>query len=174
MSGIESATNAGSADGSAAAVAAGSADGSAAAVAARSGVRPRVQHLRLALPVCAVLLVVAMAAGWLGNGPLGAVGAGLGVALVAVSYIISTLVIAWADSINPRLVFPAGMGMYLTKFSLLGVMMIAVGGTDWPGRIPMAMGIVAAVVAWTGTQIWWTVHHEHPYVGPADPITPRH
>jgi xanthine/uracil permease len=80
------------------------------------------------------------------------------------SYTLTTVAVAWADSINPRLVFPVGMGMYIAKFSLLGVMMIAVAGTDWPGRIPMAVGIVLGVVAWTGTQIWWTVRTSRPIV----------
>jgi hypothetical protein len=90
------------------------------------------------------------------------------VALVAASYVASTLAIAWADSVNPRLVFPVGMAMYVTKFSLFGALLIFIGGTGWAGKISMAMGIVAGVIAWTGAQIWWTVHHEHPFVGRAD------
>jgi hypothetical protein len=57
--------------------------------------------------------------------------------------------------------------MYVTKFSLLGLMLVAVGASDWAGAIPMALGIVAGVVAWTATQVWWTVRHEHPYVLPS-------
>jgi hypothetical protein len=136
----------------------------------RHGVTPRVRHLRLALAASGVLAVLGAIVGLVWQGGAGALGVVAGVALVAASYTASTLAIAWADSVNPRMVFPVGMAMYVTKFSLFGALLIFVGATGWPGKIPMAMGIVAGVVVWTGAQIWWTVHHEHPYVGPANPI----
>lgn len=123
----------------------------------------RTRHLKLTLLLCAGLTMVAAVVGFVFAGTAGAVGASIGVALVAASYTASTLAIAWADTVNSQLVFPVGMGMYVTKFSLLGVMLIAVGETEWAGKVPMAMGIVAGVVAWTGSQIWYTVHHAHPY-----------
>jgi hypothetical protein len=124
----------------------------------------RVRHLRLELLVAGALLVLAAIVGGVFRGGAGAVGAAGGVLLVTLSYTASTLAIAWADSVNPRMVFPVGMGMYVAKFSLFGALLIFVGATDWPGQIPLALGIVAGVVGWTATQIWWTVHHEHPYV----------
>jgi hypothetical protein len=120
-------------------------------------IKQRVPHLRLVLPFCAAVLVAATAVGWLVAAPAGGVGAALGVAVVVASYTSSTLAIAWADSVNPRLVFGVGMGMYVTKFSLFGFMLIAVNATHWPGKLAMATGIVVGVVAWTGAQIWWTV-----------------
>lgn len=129
-----------------------------------SSVRERVRHLGILLGVSAALAAVGAAAGGLVAHGAGAIGAAAGVVLVAASYTATTLAVAWADSINPRMVLAVGMGMYITKFSLLGVMLIAVGATEWAGKIPMAIGIVAGVVGWTGTQIWWIVHHEHPYV----------
>jgi hypothetical protein len=139
------------------------------------GVAGRTRHLRVALGVAGLLAVVGalvttliMAVdGGAGGGLVGAVGFAAGVALVAASYTASTLAIAWADSVNPRMVFPVGMAMYLTKFSLLGALLIFVGATGWAGKIPMAMGIVVGVVGWTATQIWWTVKTAHPYVGHA-------
>jgi hypothetical protein len=126
--------------------------------------KSRLRHLRLALGVSAAVLLVAVLVGFLVRGWAGALGAAAGVALVAASYTATTLAIAWADSVNPRMVMPVGMAMYVTKFSLFGAMLILTAGTAWAGRLPLAMGIVAGVVAWTGAQIWWTVHHEHPYV----------
>jgi len=128
------------------------------------GVRGRVRHLRIELAVAGGLLVLVGLAGLLLGGPAAAVGAVAGVGLVTASYTASTLAIAWADSVAPRMVFAVGMAMYVTKFSLFGALLIFVGGSDWAGRIPMAIGIVAGVVGWTGAQIWWTVHREHPYV----------
>ena len=124
----------------------------------------RLRHLKISLVLCAAFTVVAALVGYFFKGGPGAVGAAIGVALVAASYTASTLAIAWADTVNSQLVFPVGMGMYVTKFSLLGVMLIAVGESSWSGKIPLAMGIVAGVLAWTGHQIWYTTHHAHPYV----------
>ena len=124
----------------------------------------RVRHLRLALTVSGVIAVAGMLAGFAWRGGAGAIGLLVGVALVAASYTASTLAIAWADSVASRMVFPVGMAMYVTKFSLFGAMLIFVGATEWAGKIPMAAGIIAGVVAWTASQIIWTVRHEHPYV----------
>ena len=127
-------------------------------------VTSRTRHLRLTVGVSAIVLLVGAVVGFLAAGGVGALGVVAGVALVTGSYVASTLAIAWADSVNPRLVMGVGMGMYITKFSLFGLLLVAINGTEWAGKIPMAMGIVAGVVAWTGAQIWWTVHHAHPYV----------
>jgi hypothetical protein len=132
------------------------------------GIGDRVRHLRVEFGVAAVLAVLgAIVSAAFGGGLDGAVGFVAGVALVAASYTASTLAIAWADSINPRMVFPVGMAMYLTKFTLLGAFLISVGATEWVGKIPMAIGILVGVVGWTATQIWWTVKTTHPYVGHA-------
>ena len=128
------------------------------------GMGPRVRHLRVALSVAGALAAVGAVVAGLISGAHGALGFAAGVFLVAASYTASTLAIAWADSINPQMVFPVGMAMYVTKFSLLGAMMILVGATDWDGKIPMAVGIVVGVVSWIAIQIWWTVKTAHPYV----------
>lgn len=122
------------------------------------GIRERVRHLPLALAVSGIALLLASVIGGMARGWIGAVGVAAGVLLVVASYVVSTLAIAWADTINTRMVLPVGMGMYVMKFSLFGAMLIFIEGADWAGKIPMAMGIIVGVVAWTGFQIWWTVH----------------
>jgi hypothetical protein len=129
----------------------------------------RVRHLRVAFGVFWVLLLVGAVIGGLTGGLDAATGFAAGLALVAASYTASTLAIAWADSINPRMVFPVGMAMYVTKFSLFGALLIFVGATEWGGKIPMSIGIIVGVVAWTATQIWWTVKTAHPYVQQGGP-----
>ena len=129
-----------------------------------AGVRERVAYLRQSLTVSAVLAILGAIVGGVVAGAAGALGVAAGVALVAASYTATTLAIAWADTVNPRMVLPVGMAMYITKFSLLGALLIFVGATTWAGKIPMAMGIVAGVIVSTAAQIWWTRRHEHPYV----------
>lgn len=117
--------------------------------------RHRLRHLPIILAVLGGVALLAAGTGGFAAGGAGAAGAAAGVALVVASYVASTLVIAWADSVNPRLVLPLGLAAYVTKFSLFGVAMVALLGGDWPGLVPMAAGIVAGVVAWNATQIWW-------------------
>ncbi len=129
-----------------------------------SPLRRRLRHLPAGLAASGMLLVVAVGVGALVSGAAGAAGAAAGVILVAASYTGSSLVIAWADSINPRLVLPVGMLTYVVKFTLIGIGAIAVGGTGWAGVPALACGIAAGVVAWTTAQAWWTWHAKIPYV----------
>lgn len=120
----------------------------------------RLRHLPVLLLVAGVLMGgAALIGGLLGGGTVAA-GAAIGVAVTTVSYTLTTLMLAWADSVNPQLVLPFGMALYATKFTLLGVVMVGVAGTGWPGLVPLCYGIAAGVVAWTGAHIWWisTVH----------------
>lgn len=126
-------------------------------------VTSRIQHLRVTVGLSAAVLVLGTGIGALVGGGAAALGVAAGVGLVIASYVASTLAIAWADSINPQMVFGVGLGMYVTKFTLFGVVLMAVVNSEWAGRIPMSVGIVAGVVAWTGSQIWWGLRHAHPY-----------
>jgi hypothetical protein len=120
-----------------------------------SDTRWRLQHLPALLIASGVLIAGAALVGWLAAGPAGAIGASAGVTLVAFSYTLSTLVIAKADEIDPKLIMPWGMGMYIAKFSLIGAAMIAVVETGWAGLVPFGWGVSVGVVGWTGTHIWW-------------------
>ncbi|GIG89365.1 hypothetical protein [Plantactinospora endophytica] len=139
------------------------AGGSAAAATDRPGRAERhwrLAHLPVVLGASLALLVVATVLGAVVGGGAGAAGAATGVGLVTLSYLASTLVIAWADSVNPSLVLPFGVAMYVAKFSVIGVVMAGVAGRGWDGLPAFGWGVVAGVVAWTGANIWWvsTVH----------------
>lgn len=126
----------------------------------------RTRHLGHTAAIMAAVLVVGAGVGALVGGTVGGLGVAAGVALVAVSYLASTLAMAWADSVAPRLVFGVGLGMYILKFSLFGVMLVAVTEAGWSGRTPMAWGIVVGVVAWTASHVWWMARNAYPYVKP--------
>lgn len=79
--------------------------------------------------------------------------------VVTASYLLSTLVIAWADGVNPNLVLPLGLLTYAVKFTVIAVATAAVVASGWEGLAALGVGVVAAVVGWTGTQIWWVVRH---------------
>ncbi|MEV4199000.1 hypothetical protein [Micromonospora globbae] len=120
----------------------------------------RLRHLPVLLAASAVLAAGAAVLGGVTGGGDAALGAALGVAVTVVSYSLTTVVLAWADSRNSQLVLPFGLGLYVAKFTLLGVVMVAVASTGWSGLIPLCLGIAAGVVVWTGVHIWWltTVH----------------
>lgn len=126
----------------------------------------RAGHLRATLAVTSVVMVGATIIGGLIAGSDGALGAFLGVAVVAGSYLLSDLAVAWADSVSPKLVLSVGLGTYLFKFSLLGLALLAVPKGGWAGLRPMAVGMVVMIVGWLTAQIWWTVRRGTP---PADP-----
>lgn len=135
--------------------------------------RQRVQHLRVTTGVTGAVLVVMAALGAVLGGGTGAAGAAAGVALVILSYVASTLAIAWADSVAPKLVLGVGVGMYVLKFSLFGIMLVLVVMAGWPGRVAMAWGIVAGTLAWTASQIWWTTRRAYPNDRPYAFIPPE-
>lgn len=131
----------------------------------------RLAHLPVLLAVSGGLLAVAALAGGIARGAPGVAGATAGVGVVVASYLVSTLLIAWADAVDPRLVLPVGLAAYAVKFTLIGAAMVAVVGTGWRGLEPLGAGVVAGVLAWTVTQIWWVVRHP-PRLEYTPPATP--
>lgn len=117
--------------------------------------RWRVEHLPFLTAVSFALLLCAASAGFLAGGATAAVGAAAGVALVTLSFTMSTLVIAWADTVRPALVLPLGLLTYVVKYALLGVIMVQVIASGWPGRAALGWGVVAGVLGWTAVQIFW-------------------
>jgi hypothetical protein len=126
--------------------------------------RKRLRHLPAGLLASGVLLVAGVVVGAALRGWAGAAGAAAGVVLVAASYVLSTLAVAWADSVNPRLIMPVGLGTYVLKVVLIGVAMAAIAGTGWAGLVPMGIAVMVAAVGWIVAQAWWTWHARIPYV----------
>jgi hypothetical protein len=135
-----------------------------ATTAARRPLRRRLRHLPSGLLASAAVLVVGAVLGVLLRGPAGAAGAAAGVLLVAASYTASSVVIAWADSIDPRLVLPAGLMTYALKFTLFGVLWAVLAAAGWAGLTPMGLAILASTLGWTTAQAVWTWRARIPYV----------
>ncbi|MET8350060.1 MULTISPECIES: hypothetical protein [unclassified Micromonospora] len=133
-------------------------------VAADTNRRWRLRHLPVLLAASVALAAVAAVVAGATGGMTAALGAAAGVGVTVLSYTLTTVVLAWADEINPQLVLPLGLGLYALKFTLLGVVLVAVASADWPGLIPLCFGIVAGVAVWTAVHLWWltTVHARRP------------
>ncbi len=128
------------------------------------GLRGRLRHLPSGLRASAVLLAVGLVAGAVWGGVAGAGGAALGVALVAASFAGSSVVIAWADSVNPQLILPVGLMTYVVKFTVIGFACAALAATGWSGLPAFGVSVIAATLTWVTAQAWWTWHAKIPYV----------
>jgi len=128
------------------------------------GVRKRLRHLPSGLSASAVLLVLGVVTGALAGGAVAAAGAALGIGVVAASFSLSSVVIAWADSIDPWLVLPAGLMTYAAKFTALGLGVVTLAVNDWAGLSAFCFGLIAATLAWITAQAWWTWHAKILYV----------
>ena len=115
----------------------------------------RVAHLPFLTAVSFALLLFAASAGFLSGGAPSALGAALGVLIVTISYTMSTLVVAWADTVRPALLMPLALFTYVLKYSVLGLVLAYGVSTSWTGKDALGWGIVAGVVVWTGVQAWW-------------------
>ncbi|MET3429057.1 putative membrane protein [Actinoplanes tereljensis] len=112
-------------------------------------------HLPFLSAVSAALVLCAASAGFFAGGAASALGAALGVLIVVVSYTMSTLVIAWADTVRPALLMPLALLTYVVKYTVLGVVLVYGISTDWTGKAALGWGVVAGVVVWTAVQAWW-------------------
>jgi hypothetical protein len=117
--------------------------------------RWRVAHLPFLSAVAAALMLCAASAGFLAGGSASALGAATGVLIVTISYTMSTLVIAWADTVRPALLMPLALLTYVLKYTVLGVVLAYGVSSAWTGKAALGYGIVAGVVVWTGVQAWW-------------------
>lgn len=117
--------------------------------------RWRVAHLPFLSAVSAALLMCAASAGFLAGGPASALGAAVGVLIVTLSYTMSTLVIAWADTVRPALLMPLALLTYVLKYSVLGVVLAYGVASSWTGKAALGWGIVAGVLVWTVVQALW-------------------
>ncbi|GGM44056.1 hypothetical protein GCM10011608_31000 [Micromonospora sonchi] len=127
-------------------------------------IRARLPHLRLPLLACAALAVAGVpVAAWL-RGTTGAAGVVAGIGLVVVSYLISSLSVAWADAVHPKLIMPVGLVTYATKMIFLGVVMAAVAATGWAGLPDLGVAVIAAVLVWIGAHVAWALRSPLPIV----------
>ncbi|GAA2599319.1 hypothetical protein GCM10010399_32560 [Dactylosporangium fulvum] len=126
----------------------------------------RLHHLPTALVASAVLLVVAVGVAWpIGDGTA-SLGAAAGVALVVLSYLVSSLVVVWVDAVARNLLLPVVLLTYALKFAVFGLVMYRVRETGWAGLRVMGVTVIVATVVWTGAQLYWILRAKTPYVEP--------
>jgi hypothetical protein len=117
--------------------------------------RWRLRHLPTLLIASGAAVLLATIVGGMTRGVPGAVGAGVGVLVASGGYTLTTVVVAWADALDPRLVLPFGLGLYIAKITMIGGVLTVVAANGWSGLVPLSYGIAAGVFAWTGVHLWW-------------------
>lgn len=118
--------------------------------------RQRLRWVRWPMVGSAGLLLLASGLGLALRGWVGAVAAAAGVMVVVASFLVSSAAIAWADTLDPKLVLPIGLAVYLSKLAVLGVALLSLASTGWAGIGPMAVAMLASIVVWLTAQVWWT------------------
>ena len=126
--------------------------------------RKRLRHLPPSLIGAAVTGLVCALAGFLAAGSPGLLGALAGCALAAGSFTLSSVAVAWADSVNPRLVLVVGLATYAVKMIVLGASLYGLSTSQWEGLPAMAASIAATVVVWVAVQAVWVYRSRIPYV----------
>jgi len=113
------------------------------------------EHLPVVLAATGGVLAVAVVITYFVSGTTEAWGMAAGIGMVAASYLVSTLAIAWADTVEVRLVLPVGLVAYAVKFTIIGVAMAGIAGTGWGGLTAMGVGIIVGLLVWTIAQGLW-------------------
>jgi ATP synthase protein I len=109
--------------------------------------------LRGAAIPTAVVAVPLVAVAGLTAGGKGALGAALGVLLVAVFFTVGVLVLGWASKINPVALMNVAIVVYLVKVvALLGVL-LAFQDTALFDRRAFGLAIVVAALVWMAGEV---------------------
>ncbi len=99
-------------------------------------------------------------------GAKGAYGALIGVAVVAVFFGISILVVGRAAKISPQVMMVTALATYVVKFIAFMIVLIAIGkSTAFSGR-SLGFTAIACILAWMVAQIVTTMRLKLLYVEP--------
>lgn len=120
--------------------------------------------LRPCFAVAGMASVLAAVIGLITDGPNGAAGAALGVALASLGFAGSVWAIAGAEKIDLRLTLPVALVTYAGKLGLFGIALGIVKSSGWDVMWPMAMGVIGGALAWLTTQAIWLLRAKIPYI----------
>lgn len=99
-----------------------------------------------------VLLAATVVAGFIRGVPQAA-GMFAGIGVVAASYAVTMLVLAWADSVKSSWVLPLGVLTYVVKFTVIGAVLASVAAAGWEGLPAMGLGVIIGLLTWIPAQI---------------------
>jgi ATP synthase protein I len=101
-----------------------------------------------AIPTALVGLIAVIVAAFL-SGTKGALGAGIGVLVVAAFFTISLIAVAYAARISPTMMMAAAMGTFFTKILVLAVLLeYFQDATVWNPRA-FGLTVIVCTICWT-------------------------
>jgi ATP synthase protein I len=100
------------------------------------------------------------------GGVRGLVGALLGIALVAVFFAISVVAVTRAARISPQAMMITALTSYLVKILLLLFFVVRFSDTTAFSTRLFGLTAVACILAWTFSQVLWSLRLKMPYVQP--------
>jgi ATP synthase protein I len=101
-----------------------------------------------AVPTLAVGLVAVVLAAVV-TGVKGALGAGIGLVLVAVFFTLGLVVVSWAGRVSPMAMMAAAVVGYVVKVLAIMAMLTAFEGTTAFNSRAFALSVIACTLAWT-------------------------
>lgn len=124
-----------------------------------------------ALTAVAAAIMVAVSAALVGV--KGLVGALIGVAIVAVFFGISVLVVGRAARKSPQAMMVAALVTYLVKIVLLAVVVSSLNGTTAFSTKTLGFTAIGCILVWSATQVITTIKLKMLYVEPEQPAMRR-
>jgi len=120
-----------------------------------------------ALTAVAAAIMVAVSAALVGT--KGLIGALVGVAIVAVFFGISVVVVGRAARVSPQAMMVAAIVTYLVKIVLLAVVVSALSGTTAFSTRTLGFVAIGCILVWSATQVITTMKLKMLYVEPETP-----
>jgi ATP synthase protein I len=124
-----------------------------------------------ALTAVAAAIMVAVSAALVGV--KGLIGALIGVAIVAVFFGISVLVVGRAARKSPQAMMVAALVTYLVKIVLLAVVVSSLNGTTAFSTKTLGFTAIGCILVWSATQVITTIKLKMLYVEPEQPAMRR-
>ena len=122
--------------------------------------------LRRSAAVTAAVAVVMVALSTAIGGGKGALGALLGVAIVAAFFAISVLAVGRAAKVSPQAMMITAMATYIAK--ILALLLFVARFRNSTAFNPRLFGLTAIVciLAWSASQVTWSLRLKIPYIEP--------
>ena len=108
---------------------------------------PERDLMRRLLPLTVPALAIAATAGALLDGAGAAASAAMGVAAVALNFIVSASSLAWAAGISPVVLMATGLGGFVVRLATFAVALLLLDRLAWFSPLAFAAAFVPATVA---------------------------
>jgi ATP synthase protein I len=123
--------------------------------------------VRRSSAVAAVVGALMVLISWAVSGPKGALGAVLGIALVAVFFTISVFAVNRAARISPQAMMAAALGTFIVKILVLMAVLLPFSTTTVFNTRLFGLTALACILAWTAAQVIWSVRLKVLYAEPS-------